>query len=210
MKKKYKYISKKYKKTLLHKIQNLQWTTEFQEILTESLAIYTKNNVNILITLQNLNVQKRLQYFQFKNLKFVFKQLKKFVKNKFFKEAMNILFISLSKRKSAKLLADFLSNQFRLNQIKSDQTTQKRKDNYFLGFLKQTLILLLKSEIACLKGIKIVIKGRFNKTPRAKTNIIQFGNFPLNSLSSKIDYYASTAFTINGTFGIKVWLCEND
>jgi len=202
------YISRRYKKNLIHKLKNLQWTTEFQDILIESLSMYTKNNVNILMTLQNLNFQKRLRYLQIKNFKIVLKQLKKFVKNKFFKEAINILFISFSKRKSAKLLADFLSNQFRLNQIKGNQTTLKKKDNYFLGFLKQALFLLLKSEIAYIKGIKIIIKGRFNKTPRTKTNVIQFGSFPLNSLKSKIDYYSSIAYTINGTFGVKVWLCE--
>jgi len=117
---------------------------------------------------------------------------------------MNILFISFSKRKSAKLLADFLSNQFKLNQLKGNQTTLTKKDNYFLGFLKQAILLLIKSDIGCLKGLKITIKGRFNKAPRAKTNIIQFGNFPLQSLNSKIDYYSSTAYTTNGTFGIKV------
>ena len=69
-------------------------------------------------------------------------------------------------------------------------------------------MLLIKSDVSRLTGIKIVIKGRFNRAPRAKTNIICFGKFSLQSFNSKIDYYQSTAYTVNGTFGVKVWLCE--
>lgn len=177
---------------------------KFQEILIESLASYTKNKVKISVTLQNLNRYKRLSHAQIKNLIVIFKQLKKFVRNSFFKEAINILFVNVSKRKSAKLMAEFISDQFRLNQLRTDQMAISRKDNYFLGFLKQTVMLLIKSEVSRLTGIKIVIKGRFNRAPRAKTSNICFGTFPLQSFDSKIDYYQSTAYTINGTFGVKV------
>lgn len=182
---------------------------EFQEVLLESLARYTKNKINISITLQNLNNSKQLSQNQIKDFKITLRQLRKFVKNSFFKEAINILFINVVKRKSAKLLAEFISDQFRLNQLRTDQMAISRKDNYFLGFLKQSIKLLIKSEISGLTGIKIVIKGRFNRAPRARSTILQFGKFSLQSFSSKIDYFQSTAYTINGTFGIKVWTCEN-
>jgi len=182
---------------------------EFQEILLENLAKYTKNKINICITLQNLNNTKQLSQNQIRDFKNTFKQLRKFVKNSFFKEAINILSINVLKRKSAKLLAEFISDQFRLNQLKTDQIAISRKDNYFLGFLKQSIKLLAKSEISGLTGIKIVIKGRFNRAPRARSVIIQFGKFSLQSFDSKIDYFQSTAYTVNGTFGVKVWTCEN-
>jgi hypothetical protein len=177
---------------------------EFQEILLENLAKYTKNKINICITLQNLNNTKQLSQNQIRDFKNTFKQLRKFVKNSFFKEAINILSINVLKRKSAKLLAEFISDQFRLNQLKTDQIAISRKDNYFLGFLKQSIKLLAKSEISGLTGIKIVIKGRFNRAPRARSVIIQFGKFSLQSFDSKIDYFQSTAYTVNGTFGVKV------
>ena len=145
-----------------------------------------------------------------KGLKQIFKQLRNFVKNSFFKEAINILFVSISKRKSAKILAEFMSDQFRLNQLRTDQVTISRKDNYFMGFLKQTVMLLIKSEISCVMGVKIVVKGRFNRAPRARINHIRFGKFSLQSFNSKINYHQSTAYTVNGTFGVKIWLCEND
>jgi len=180
----------------------------FQEILLKSLETYTNHKIKISVTLQNLSKYKQLSHVQIENLKRIFKQLRNFVKNSFFKEAINILFVSLSKRKSAKVLAEFLSNQFRLNQLRTDQMTISRKDNYFLGFLKQTILLLFKSEISCLIGLKIVVKGRFNKAPRARSICMHFGKFSLQSFDSRIDYYQSTAYTVNGTFGIKIWLCE--
>lgn len=181
----------------------------FKEMLLESLTIFTKRKININITFQNLNATKQLSSDQKKKLTTVYKQLRKFSKNSFYKEAINILFISMTKRNSAKLLAEFLSDQFRLNQLKTDQISIGRKDNYFLNFMKQSISLLIKSTSLSVTGIKIVIKGRFNKAPRAKTVIMQFGKFSLQSFESKIDYYQSTAYTSNGTFGVKVWICEN-
>jgi hypothetical protein len=108
--------------------------------LLKSLETYTKNKIDISVTLQNLNKYKHLSHDQFKDLKRIFKQLRIFSKNSFFKEAINILFISISKRNSAKVLAEFISNQFRINQLRTDQITISRKDNYFLGFLKQTIL----------------------------------------------------------------------
>lgn len=184
--------------------------TKFQDILLESLMKYTKNKIDVSLTLQNLNRNKQLPYTQIEGLKILFRQLRKYVRNSFFKEAINVLFITILKRKSAKLLADFISDQFRLNQLKTDQRTISRKDNYFLGFLKQAIMLFLKWEISGLTGINITIKGRFNRAPRAKTTKLRFGKFSLQSFSSKVDYYQSTAYTPNGTFGVKVWLCENN
>jgi len=205
-------VKKKCKKNLLTYDLNLKQKMllkKFEDVLLESLSMYTKRKIHIFIKLQNLNKFKHLSYNQIKNCKIVFKQLKKFIKNSFFKEAMNILFINISKRKSSRLLAEFISYQFKLNQIKSDQVAISRKDNYFLGFLKQSIKLLINTEVSRLTGAKITIKGRFNRAPRAKKIIMQFGKFSLQSINSKIDYFQSTAYTINGTFGIKVWICEN-
>jgi len=79
-----------------------------------------------------------------------------------------------------------------------------------MGFIKQVIIWLLNSDVFCyLIGIKIITKGRFNKAPRAKNKLIQCGKFSLQSINSKINYYQWIAYTVNGTFGVKVWLSEN-
>lgn len=181
----------------------------FQEKFLECLALYTKKKVNIVVSFQNLNLCKPLPINHKKTSKILIKQLKKFSKKPFFKEIFNILVLSTIKRNLAKLLSEFISDQLKLNQLKNDQDTVRRKDNFFLGFLKQALKLIITSSFSRVTGIKIVIKGRFNKAPRAKTRIIQFGILSLQSFNSKIDYYQSTAYTLNGTFGVKVWIREN-
>ena len=119
------------------------------DILYEDLIVTVKkgmrkNKIDVSVTLQNLNRYKQLSHTQTESLKILFRQLRKYVRNSFFKEAINVLFITILKRKSAKLLADFISDQFRLNQLRTDQRTISRKDNYFLGFLKQVIMLFLK------------------------------------------------------------------
>jgi small subunit ribosomal protein S3 len=55
--------------------------------------------------------------------------------------------------------------------------------------------------------MKIKISGRLNGRPRAKHRIISIGNgVPAITLNSNIDYAESTAYTLNGTLGIKVWV----
>ena len=65
----------KNKKNLLINKLNLYKTVNlkgFQEMLLESLATYTKNKINISLTLYNLNNHKRLKHAQIKNLKIIF------------------------------------------------------------------------------------------------------------------------------------------
>ena len=64
-----------------------------------------------------------------------------------------------------------------------------------------------------LYGIKITCSGRFkltdnekrrNKMARIKT--YKKGQIPLQTLSKHVNYYAATAYTPDGTSGIKVWI----
>jgi len=213
---KYKRLKliKKIKKTLCYKkfqTKQIFYLNNFGEVLLESLSVYTKKKINIAFTFQNLNsnLHSELKTQQTKDFKNILLQLKKFVKNLFFKEAMNIMFITITKRKSAKLLSEFISNQFKVNQLRTDQSRVSKKDNYFIGFLKQAIGVFVKSSLSCVTGIKITIKGRINGAPRARSMIVQFGKLPLQSFNAKIDYFQSTAYTSNGTFGVKVWVCEN-
>lgn len=206
-------ILKKVKNALSYKkfqTKQISRSNNFGETLLESLSIYTKRKVNISLTLQNLNVNlhSQLKKKKAENLKNIMLQLKKFVKNPFFKEAVNVLFVVVTKRKSAKLLSDFISNQIKLNQLRTDQSRMSKKDNYFIGFLKQALEVFVKSDVSNIKGIKLMISGRINGAARARSIILQFGNLPLQSFAAKIDYSQSTSFTSNGTFGVKVWICE--
>jgi small subunit ribosomal protein S3 len=67
---------------------------------------------------------------------------------------------------------------------------------------------LIKKDILKLNGVKLVINGRFNKSPRSRKKGIVLGSIPLQSISAEIDYFQSTVFTLVGTFGVKLWICR--
>jgi len=100
---KYKRLKliKKIKKTLCYKkfqTKQIFYLNNFGEVLLESLSVYTKKKINIAFTFQNLNsnLHSELKTQQTKDFKNILLQLKKFVKNLFFKEAMNIMFITIT------------------------------------------------------------------------------------------------------------------
>lgn len=188
-------LSKKYKNSSIFK-QNSFFSKFF-----ESLSLFTNNKVNISLTLKPLNpcVKETISQQNFKIIKKNVVKLRKYEQNKFFKEGINILFLSVTNKNSAKLLSNFISNQLQ----------KLKRHNFFLRFIKNTLLLFNIKKISQIEGIKIKVKGRFNRAPRARHKIIQIGKgVPALSINSKIDFGESTAFTSNGTFGIKVWICE--
>nr|YP_009495492.1 ribosomal protein S3 [Toxarium undulatum]AWQ64139.1 ribosomal protein S3 [Toxarium undulatum] len=170
----------------------------FSEYLLESLNLYTQKTKTIQIILQNLNKGLSLKFnaLESKQFKQFTLNLRKFSKTTFFKEAVNIVTIAVMKKNSAKFLADYIALQLWLN----------RKHNFFLKFLKTSLILLLKTKFKKINGIKIEIKGRINGRRRSNKRIIKLGRISLRSFQTNINYYHSISYTKNGTLGIKVWI----
>jgi len=176
------------------------YNVDFIEQLIESISTYTKKKLNVNIILQQLN-NKNL-FIRFKNkkvfLKKIIMQLRKYSKSLFFKDSLNILSIVITKKNSAKLISEFLAFQFSV----------MKKHNFFLNFLTQALFLLIKSKLSFIKGLKILIKGRLNGKLRAKSKLIEIGKIPLQTINSQINYSTSTSYSLYGTFGFKVWICE--
>ena len=116
--------------------------------------------------------------------------------NKFFNEGINLLLSTVTAKNSSKFLANFVASQFKTLNF----------HNFLIRFLKNTLFLLSnKNFLSKIKSIKIVIKGRFNGNPRAKSKLIQVHNLPpLQTKRLKIDYFENTVYTNNGTFGVKI------
>ena len=110
------------------------------------------------------------------------------------------MFISMTNQKSSGLLAEFMANQMK----------KLKRHNPFFKFVKTTLALIISSSLSPnIKGIRLKVKGRFNGAPRAKHKIMNIGSgVPVLALDSKIDYSEVTAYTANGTIGIKVWVYE--
>jgi ribosomal protein S3 len=177
-------------------------TNAFLNKFFESLSQFTKNKVNISLTLTKLNntVKQNISKKKSKVLKKKLVKLRRYKQNEFFKEGINIMFLTATRQNSAKLLSQFIAAQLK----------KLKRHNFFLRFLKNTLVLFTTKTFSNLKGIKIKIKGRFNRAPRARHKIIEIGNgVPVLTLNSKLDYSETTAFTPNGTFGVKVWICDN-
>lgn len=175
--------------------------SSFSERILKSLHLFVNKKIKIILTLRQLNknVQQSLNQEKVKFLKENLIKLKKYKQNDFFKEGVNIMFMSTTQQTS-NLLAQFTATQL----------SKLKRHNFFLKFLKTTLTTFKSSKFSNLQGIKIKIKGRLNGAPRAKHKIITIGNgVPALTLNSNINYSESTSYTSNGTFGVKVWICNN-
>jgi ribosomal protein S3 len=201
---KFNSINSKKKDSLQQTFTTNKKLTSFliKNVITPSLNLYIKNKI-INVKTQNLNKKFETQLIKKKQYLFEYKKalklLKNLLKTPWQKDLIKILFVSISEKNSSKLLADMIS--FCLNK-------QKKKHNYLLFILKKSLLLLIKLNFSKIKGIKIVITGRFNGVPRAKKKVLKIGIIPLQSFNAHVNYYNSVSYTPNGTFGVKVWVCE--
>ena len=168
----------------------------------ESLTKFLGNQINLTLVLRPLNNNTRLLFNakQQKILKKKLVQLRKYQRNEFFKEGINLAFSCVNNENSSNLLSKFIAENIK----------KLKRHNFFFNFLKNILtIFVMKTFSSTIKGIKIKIKGRLNGAPRAKRKIINIGkNMPVLTLSSKINYSEATSYTSNGTLGVKVWVCE--
>lgn len=155
------------------------------------------------INIKTQNLNKKFEGLLVKNKLVEYKQLlnilKRFINKPVAKNLLKVIFLVVSEKNSSKLLASAIANYF---------NKQKKRHGFILFFLKKTLNYLIPSTFSIAKGIKIVISGRFNGAPRSSKKILKIGTVPIQSFSQKINYSEQTAFTSNGTFGVKVWICE--
>jgi ribosomal protein S3 len=188
------YLTLKTYKTARHSKAN-----SFLNQLLEGLSLFTGKKLDILATFQQLNetIKPQLNKKKIQLLKKNLAQLRKYSRNDFFKDGVNLMYTCTTQPDSSELLAQFVANQL----------TKLKRHNFFLRFLKTTLTLFSNKAFSKLKGIKVKVKGRLNGAPRARHKTIKIGNVPVLTLSSNISYAESTSFTSNGTFGVKVWTC---
>ncbi|MFZ1977035.1 MAG: 30S ribosomal protein S3 [Bacteroidota bacterium] len=60
------------------------------------------------------------------------------------------------------------------------------------------------------EGIKIMCAGRLGGAEIARTEHYKEGRIPLQTMRADIDYANTTANTIYGTIGVKVWICKGE
>nr|YP_009399150.1 ribosomal protein S3 [Taenioma perpusillum]ARW68547.1 ribosomal protein S3 [Taenioma perpusillum] len=118
----------------------------------------------------------------------IYKKLK--LKNKI---RINIIEI-IEPDKEAILLAEWISSQL-----------ERR-----VAFRRVIRQGIQKAQKANVNGIKIQISGRLNGAEIARQEWIREGRVPLQTLRANIDYAYTTATTIYGILGIKIWLFKGE
>ena len=166
--------------------------------LLNCLKLFSDGKTNCKILLQNLGkgFSVRFKNTQSKIFRKIVLKLRMYSRFSFFKEVINIYMVLITRANTSKLFAEFIALQLCL--VKSHNT--------FTTFLKRSLVLIISSKLSRLKGLKINLKGRLNGVSRARAKNILIGKVPLQTLNQNIDYSYATAYTANGTIGVKVWL----
>jgi len=199
-----KKTKQKFKKQKRH-INNKR--SLFIKNIIKVLDSYTKYKVNFYIITRNIQkycVQLNyLIFFRLIKKKLYYKNKKHKTRYKFIKFLILMLFLIMTTSNSANLLTIYLSKIYKYK-------TFKKEHLKIFKIFKSLIVTLLKSKFSVYTGLKIIISGRLNGLSRARKRIIQHGSMPLNTFNVKIYYGYKTAFTINGTIGIKAWLYEKN
>ena len=189
------YLGKKNNTTIDQHNTNL-----FISKILKNLNLFTNNKHNIFLhfkqTNKESNIFQAISKKKKRKLGENIAKLRKFQQNEFFQNGFNILYSFTVNHHSSAFLADFIATYLK----------KLKRPNFFLRFLKLALKTLLNEKFTLFERIQIKIKGRFNGAPRSSHKFINIGkNIPVLTINAKIDYGESTAYTTNGTFGIKVW-----
>jgi hypothetical protein len=188
-----------FKKTkLINKCNTLISFQVFKSLsfLKKKLIIYRFNVVNfkikqrkkILFDIFKVNKRyafsifpRRFNFFlDFLKLSILFK--KNIIKASFFITVLGEIFRILQKKKHSKFLFFFIK--------------------FFKGLME---IQSLRNEYDLL-GIKFIIKGKLKGKRRKSNSIINIGQIPVQSLYKHIEFSKTHAFTVYGTFGLKLWV----
>jgi hypothetical protein len=177
---------------------------KFQTIISTQnikkfLQSLSQNKVHLSI--YNLFLMNRIHRKYMTRLRGQFWRYKKY---RFTVPVLNI-FTLILRTKGAGLLTRVI--RFELELI--EQTKKNKIVWRFASFLKK-LIDMVQNQKKGIHGIRLQIKGRFKG--RKRPTKIRYGNgmVPFNTFRAHIDYSYSVALTINGSYGIKVWICYKD
>lgn len=172
----------------------------YSKNLTESLRAFLPNDSIVKVWLRRNNKSPYAFYKDkhlFRRFGLIMSSLRRFKKDPHFNDLNNLMLTVVSHRYSAQILADSVARIL----------PQTKRQSAFLNLLRKMFTLFVDSNLSKLKGLKLLVRGRLNGRPRAKTTLIQVGKMPNQTLSSVIYHAQSTSYTSDGTFGITVWIC---
>jgi len=158
---------------------------------------FFSNDLKILIKVRDIH--KYSENLVPLKMDYLNKIFRRYLKENLFTDLLSVSVTAMLLKNSSQFLVNFLI--LKLKVIKNQ--------NKILVYLKLILSELINKDVFKVNGIKFIINGRFNKSPRSRKKDIVLGSIPLQTISADIDYFQSTVFTIVGTFGLKLWICRN-
>lgn len=177
---------------------------ELNENLCRTIQSYSGiEEVRLNIFSNQLNYVPSFKFFQKK----IFKELSRFQRNRDFKR----YFVETLENLYFVVRTFGFGNAYLLSQLLVFLLENTRNQTSVAKFFKKSLQILFRSipvQHIAIGGLKILIKGRFNKRRRTKKMVLQEGQISLQTVSTPIDYYQTHAVTIYGSFGIKVWISK--
>lgn len=117
-----------------------------------------------------------------------------------------IRFFQLKTKKNYSISVCFIRNPFEdATLIAKFIAKQLEKRTPFRRIVKQTIKKVKRTKM---RGIKIQLSGRLNGAEIARSEWKRYGQVPLHTLDTYIDYTHYSAYTVYGIIGIKIWLCK--
>ena len=114
--------------------------------------------------------------------------------------------VRMVKRKTAVKLDvhEFKNPESSARIVSEMMAEQIEKRIQYRRVLKQSLAKILANKEV--KGAKVTLSGRLDGNDIARTEHLEQGSLPLQTLRANVDYAQATAYTTYGTVGIKVWI----
>ncbi len=117
-----------------------------------------------------------------------------------------------------KLLKNKIAVRLEIQEIKNPEASsaimaesiveQVEKRIPFRRILKQTIAKIMANREV--KGVKIMMGGRLDGAEIARSEHLEQGSLPLQTLRADIDFARATAHTTYGTVGVKVWIYKGE
>lgn len=105
--------------------------------------------------------------------------------------------------------ADFLAKMF-AKELSFLEAKKKNRETMKLVYFLSKLVRLTETQSSSIWGMRAQVQGRFRGMKRPKRMRYTQGVIPFNTLRAKINYATAQSITINGSFGIKIWICYKD
>jgi len=122
------------------------------------------------------------------------KEFKYLSRKSYFDSMINIIFL-VFKTKQPQFLASFLAREL--------TKTRKQRALYLHSVSVCAFFFKVMPD---LKGIRIQVCGRINKTKRSRKYITQYGEIACQTILKPVEYGFDEACTSYGSMGVKVWL----